>query len=430
MFSDEPGRRFRSRLSRGILGAGIAIQVTLAAAVAAPGAGPLRVYVATLSESSVTIAWGRISKGSENTIGYSATNAPAKVRIAGRKYEADRNWLSVENLAPDTDYPYSVELAGGISASGTVRTWPARSGNLTFFVIGDWGNGKVRQRAIARRMEEERQRLAAGGETVRFVLSTGDNIYAGGAFDSDWDRKFFAPYGATLAAIPFYAVPGNHDGNESESAADLPAYLDNFFFPTGKPARWYTFRYAGLAEFFALDSTRNQWPGPPSPAYREDGEQSEWLRTVLRGPALPWRIAVVHHPLFTAGPDHGAALPALRHWFQEWRDGGVAVIFSGHEHNLQFAERSEATGGMQFVVSGAGGQLRGGNVRAAMKKAHISAWAPRTHFLVVEISRDLMRITPVGDGPIEMQDSAGRPIALPFVVPRRPPAAADRGDYR
>lgn len=399
--------------------AGIIIQVVLALGVTAHGATPLRVYVATLSESSVTIAWGRIAKGAENTIGYSATNSPAKVQFAGREYAADRNWLRIENLAPDTDYPYSVDLARGITASGTVHTWPASSESLTFFVIGDWGNGKASQFAIARRMEEERQRLAAGGNTVRFVMSTGDNIYAGGASDSDWDRKFFLPYRATLAAIPFYAVPGNHDGNESEHAADLPAYLDNFFFPSGEPARWYAFRYAGLAEFFALDSSRNQWPGPSAPAYREDGEQSAWLRTVLRQPALPWRIAVVHHPLFTAGPDHGAALPVLGHWFNEWREGGVSVVFSGHEHNLQFSERSDATGGMQFVVSGAGGQLRGGNVRPQMEKAHIAAWAPQTHFLVVEISRDAMRITPVGDGPIAVRDPAGRPIGIPFVAPRK-----------
>ncbi len=250
-------------------------------------------------------------------------------------------------------------------------------------------------------------------------MSTGDNVYAGGSFDSDWDRKFFAPYSATLAAIPFYAVPGNHDGNKSERGGDLPAYLENFFFPSGKPARWYAFRYADLAEFFALDSTKNQWPGHPSPEYREDGEQSTWLRTVLRQPALPWRIAVVHHPLFTAGPGHGAALPTLHHWFNLWRDEGISVEFSGHEHNLQSAKRSDATGGMQFVVSGAGGQLRGGDIRRRMKKAQIAGWAARTHFLVVQISREVMRNTPVGDGPIAVQDSAGRPIRLPFLAQRK-----------
>ena len=43
---------------------------------------------------------------------------------------------------------------------------------------------------------------------------------------------------------------------------------------------------------------------------------------------------------------------------------------------------------MRFVVSGAGGQLRSGDIRTRMNRAHIEAWAPRTHFLVVEISGD------------------------------------------
>ncbi len=127
------GRRLR---------AGILVRVALAVGATAQGACPLRVYVATLSESSVTIAWGRIAKGAENMTGFSATKSPAKVRFGSREYAATRNWLRIENLTPDTDYPYAVELARGITASGSIHTWPARSENLTFFVIGDWGDRK------------------------------------------------------------------------------------------------------------------------------------------------------------------------------------------------------------------------------------------------------------------------------------------------
>jgi hypothetical protein len=383
---------------------------------------PARVYVAALDAESVTLAWGRAVGKYENTIGFAAKSAGvAKVRIAGKELNVRQSWVRVPGLAPDTVYPYSVELPGLRNGTGSIRTWSVKADSLVFFVIGDWGNGSRTQYAIAQRLEKERQAREKAGQPVRFILSTGDNIYAGGDQDRDWERKFFMPYAETLRAIPFYAVLGNHDGNESERSADLPTYLDNFFFPGGLPSRWYHFAYGGLAEFFALDSTRNQWPGRRAPAYLPDGEQSAWLKKALEGPALPWRIAVLHHPLFTAGPNHGADLNVLRHWFQAWRDHGVSVVFAGHEHNLQLSERNAATGGMQFVVSGAGGELRRGNVRASMKQQNIAAWAPQPHFIVVEIQRDTMHMTPLGASEIIARDAQGKKVEMPWVTQRRAP---------
>ena len=62
--------------------------------------------------------------------------------------------------------------------------------------------------------------------------------------------------------MPFFPTLGNHDGNETEKRADLPAILDNFPYPQDKPARYYKFTYGDLAEFFGLDSTRNSETGP------------------------------------------------------------------------------------------------------------------------------------------------------------------------
>jgi hypothetical protein len=255
-------------------------------------------------------------------------------------------------------------------------------------------------------------------------MSTGDNIYSNflkfssGSKDEQWEDKFFGVYELLLGHIPMYAVPGNHDGNESESRDDLAVYLDNFFFPGGTAARWYRFAIGGLAEFFALDSTTNQESGPPAPVYSPGQPQSEWLREQLSGPRLPWRIAVMHHPMFTAGPEHKPSLGPLRHWFDWFRESGVEAVFAGHEHNFQVTERSAATGGMQFIVSGAGGQLRGQDIRGKMQENHISAWAPQLHFCVIEMSRDEILITPITDGPLRAVDANNRPVATPIRIPR------------
>ena len=379
-----------------------------------------RIYVAQLDESSFTLAWGTADGITSNTIGRGAGGlGPATLKVNGLTYSTDQSWYRFTVLSPDTTYQYELIINRKTIGTGTIRTWPKKAKSLNFFVIGDWGNGSPTQYAIAASMEQERQRLAQTQSPVRFVISTGDNIYKGGKKDSDWERKFFAPYEQTLKSIPFYAVLGNHDGNESESSADLPAYLDNFFSPTGPMTRWYKFQFGGFAEFFALDSTTNQHPAAKSPAYLESGEQSQWLKQQLTAKQLDWRIAFMHHPIFTAGPNHPPAMPKLLHWFEGFRDHGVSAVFAGHEHNLQISERNSATADMQFVVSGAGGELRSLSVRKKMVSRNIAGWAPQAHFLLVQIEGDSMTILPVSNKPLILQNPAGQAIPLPIRVPRR-----------
>jgi tartrate-resistant acid phosphatase type 5 len=381
-----------------------------------------RVYVAALDDKSCTLAWGIPAVKGANTVGRNASGiGKVSLKFGSQELSTSGAWHLVEGLKPDTSYHYELTQNGKSLGSGNVRTWASQTQNLTFFVIGDWGNGSRTQYAIAELMEKERTRLESTKSPVRFILSTGDNIYAGGSRDRDWESKFFAPYARTLSAIPFYAVLGNHDGNESESSADLPAYLDNFFSPAGAMSRWYRFRYGDFVDFFALDSTTNQYPGRRAPVYLENGDQSRWLAGQLEQSAAPWRIAVLHHPMFTAGPNHSPAITKLSHWWTTFRDKGFSAVFAGHEHNLQFAERNKVSGDVQYVLSGAGGELRSGNVRSRMKARNISAWAPQAHFLIVNIEGNVMSITPISNRPLRLLDPAGKPVPVPIIVPRRLP---------
>jgi hypothetical protein len=219
-----------------------------------------------------------------------------------------------------------------------------------------------------------------------------------------------------LRAIPFLPTLGNHDGNASEARGDLAAYLDNFFFPGNKPARWYTFDYGGLVDFFALDTTDNTTGVHTAPAYAPDGDQSKWLAQALPASRAPWKIPYFHHPPFTAGPAHGASYGVLRHWVELFQKTGVKVVFAGHEHNFQMSEDSDATGHIRYIVSGAGGELRPGKVLANMARAHIEAWAPMRHFLVVEIDGSTMQITPIALGKVPIVDHTGKEIPMPIVI--------------
>lgn len=377
------------------------------------------VYVGALTDSTATLVWGDPTQ-SGNSIGLKGAGLGlVTVEIGGQSHKTAASFLTVKGLDPDTAYPYRIIRLGEPALEGRLRTWPRQAQRLIFFVIGDWGNGKKVQYELANRMEAERRRLRERGDEVRFVMSVGDNIYGfrdSGKTDSEWVKKFFLPYAPTLREIPFYMVAGNHDGNESESAEDLETQLDNTFTPNGPGQRWFHFTYGNLAEFFALDSTRNQPTGPKAAVYTPEGEQSQWLAAQLAEPALPWRLAIQHHPMFTAGPDHPPFLPQTAHWFNLFKEHGVRAVFSGHEHNLQFSEQSAATGNMLFAVAGSGGQLRPGNVTRKMAANRIAAWAPQRAFLIVELNRQTLQITPVAAEPLRLTNPFGSPVSTPIVV--------------
>ncbi len=384
-------------------------------------------YVGQIESRKVLLAWGVVGPGNNaaNTIGQdSKPYGKATVRIADRTIEAaGRNWLVVDGLVPDTSYPYEIDIDGQKRGGGEVRTWAEQATHLCFFVIGDFGNASAAQYKVAAAMDGEFEHRAQTGCPVRFVLTVGDNIYAdlrlgvvairSGSVDADWESKFFRPYAALLREIPFMPTLGNHDGNASENRGDLFTYLDNFFFPENRLARWYTFTYGNLAQFFALDSTNNTEVGPATPAWRADGPQTLWLQQTLGASQAMWKIPYFHHPPYTAGPEHPPSLKDLKSWVDLFGKDRVQVVFSGHEHNFQFSNTAE-TGGILYVVSGSGGELRRGDVRRKMVERHIAGWAQVHQFLSVEIEGPEMRITPVSPERFTPVDANNRPIRLPI----------------
>jgi tartrate-resistant acid phosphatase type 5 len=383
-------------------------------------------YVDDLGPNYVEFAWGTLD--GVNTIGRSSpSHGNATIRIAGKTITSNLNYVTVGGLEPDHEYDYQITLGQTKVGEGRVRTWAAQADRLCFFVIGDYGTGNKVQNDVARAMWEEFQRRSTTANPVRFIISTGDNIYGNiagfligfshtGADDRDWIPKWFDPYAPLIARVPFFPTLGNHDGNETEARGDLAAYLDNFPFPGDKPARYYNFTYGGLAEFFALDSTKNSESGPPRAAFLEDSPQFHWMQSEFAKPKPAWVIPYFHHPPFNAGPLHAPSIRDLDHWVRLFGASGVKVAFNGHEHNFQMSEVNELSRGIRFFTSGAGGELRAGNVLKKMKSRNIAAWAPENHFLVVEIEGKTMRVTPQSFMAMDVRDSDGRSVTLPITV--------------
>jgi hypothetical protein len=388
-------------------------------------AAQFHVYAGDIQTDSALLAWGT-TKGRGNTIGRDSTpHGRAVVRIDGREIAVEeKNWVRVTGLNQDTVYAYEIELDGKPIGKGNVRTHPVRSDRVAFLVIGDFGNGSRHQYALGRVMAREIEARRETDNPVRFVLTTGDNISSlwqlGFAFTGDrdrhWRKKFFEPYAEVLREVPFYPTLGNHDGNEDEHREDLAVYLDNFFFPGGEPARWYSFSYGGLVDFFALDTNEHTLAGPPKPVYEPGGEQHRWIERELADSAAPWKIAYFHHPPFSAGPRHFGSLNELRHFHDLLVERRVQAVFNGHAHNLQFTDPDE-TGGIQYMVAGSGGYLRRARPTPDQMRANkIAGWAAERMFCLVEIRDGRMTVTPISTESVTAVGPDGSRVPLPVVV--------------
>jgi calcineurin-like phosphoesterase family protein len=161
---------------------------------------------------------------------------------------------------------------------------------------------------------------------------------------ADFILKFERPYKVLLdAGVMFYASLGNHDRSDNQRYP--------FFNMDG---RYYTYA-RGDARFFVLDSNAL------------DAQQLAWLDGALAAAHEPWKIAYFHHPLYSDGGRHGSDVELRVRLEPSFVKYGVNVVYSGHDH---IYERLKPQKGIQYFVSGAGGELRRGDLkRSAMTAA-------------------------------------------------------------
>jgi len=271
-------------------------------------------------------------------------------------------WLA---LWPTPTAPPGAAAVAQAPVTSTL-TLPRKDGSVRFAVMGDTGRDSREQYEVAKQMAAFHNEFP-----FDFVIMLGDNIYGSDA-PADMRTKFETPYKPLLdAGVVFHAVLGNHD-NPNQRFYKL--------FNMGGE-RYYTFRApaGGTAEpteggvrFFALDTDYLDKP------------QLDWLEKELSSPRSDWKISFFHHPLYSSGRTHGSALESraiLEPLFVKY---GVSAVFSGHDHIYERIKPQK--GGIVYWVSGAGGRLRKGDLRATDMTA--KGFDSDNHFMIVEISGD------------------------------------------
>jgi hypothetical protein len=270
------------------------------------------------------------------------------------------SWVEHTGAAHEPARVESMDLS---TISPNMLALPNESRSIKFAVIGDSGRGSKEQREVAARMNEYRQRF-----DYKFVLMVGDNIYEGPATEEDYRLKFELPYKALLdAGVKFYAALGNHDDTNEiyYRPFNMGGQRYYTFVPPVDPlTRWDT-----RVRFFALDSTYI------------DREQLRWIEKETTESRAEWKIAYLHHPLYTSGRYTLAARGIRFSLESAFVNGGINVVFSGHEH---IYERSEIEQGILYFVSGGAGSLREGDAHPSQMIAR--SYDRDYHFMLVEIT--------------------------------------------
>jgi len=277
-------------------------------------------------------------------------------------------------------------------------------------------------------MLSEIKKSAAAGDSIRFVLQSGDAVANGSIA-----RQLTVSYvpiveKLTAAGVPYFLSVGNHDVGNSVDLAD-PRRTDglrNYFAanaklipPEGSPRRLtgyptYAFGY-GNTFFIAFDSD-----------IPDDQVQFDWVKAQLEQLDRKRYVNIAlfyHHPAFSSGPHGGSnverqALSIRTRWMPLFRTHHVRLLLTGHEHLYEhWVERyvdASGTHRIDQIVSGGGGaplyaytgepDLReyiSKNAAAKVSVEHLARPSVEPggnpfHFVVIHVDGDRISVDVVG----------------------------------
>jgi predicted phosphodiesterase len=271
-------------------------------------------YLQAPGTNTITIMWespvdsrGMVHFGLDSRLNSQALALPAhtfKHVTAGNKAAQTKlshlYQVTLENLSPASVYAYSIELNGLRTRPRKFKTLGCAQDKITFVAYGDSRSQPAIHAAVAWRFK---------GHSPDFILHLGDLVAKGKQYDL-WSKEFFTPLAQVINEVPLFATIGNHE-------EDGTNYLHYFHFPGNE--RWYSFD-AGPVHVLTLDYHFD----------KASHEQYRFASNDLRATSAPWKIVVLHYPVFNIGGHQTA-------WGHEtylplFRKHRVDLVLTGHSH--------------------------------------------------------------------------------------------------
>ena len=229
------------------------------------------------------------------------------------------------------------------TASGTFRTAATPGQTFSFAMIGDFGGGGpgATQNAASIR--------AAGTD---FTQTVGDNVYPSSGLPdpnfattySDFDQRFFKPFGPTISEQGFFPANGNKEYYGDGQWWDA--------FPMhGSNHSWYSYDW-GDAHILVLDTEVPYSPGTEQYAFAEADLQASQN--------AKWRIVITHAPPYSSGSAGASSEGVQTHLVPLFQAQRVHLVASGNSHNYERTHPMRngaraAADGVTYLVTGGGG---------------------------------------------------------------------------
>ena len=215
-------------------------------------------------------------------------------------------------------------------------TFPARA---RMVVVGDWGSGVPRARAVGKQMRKEVAAAQTEGIATH-VIHLGDVYYSG--WDHEYKRRFL-PYWPVLeaeaATIGSWCLNGNHDMYSGGHAYFGTALKDPRFAP------WQS-NDKGPSSFFSLMNPNWKILGLDS-SWDDGGlkdPQSEWLGNELKSAGSRKTLLLSHHQFVSAYESGAKDLIAKVSPILQATP--VTAWIWGHEHRcMHYARNAEVAFG-------------------------------------------------------------------------------------
>lgn len=254
---------------------------------------------------------------------------------------------------------------------------PGTTGDFSFLVIGDTGEGDASQHSLRASYLDVVRR-----PEVKFVVISSDVVYPTGAM-RHYEANFWLPFMGT--ARPVYAIPGNHDWYDA-----LEGFVATFFEPDAARAalrarvevdnRITSTTDARIEELIATASRLKQEYGVPTQlqkgpffqfqtdtfalfavdtgvARRLDAAQLAWFTAALDSARGKTKMAILGHPFYAGGVYTVGDNAEFGELHALLRKHDVSIVMAGDTHDLEYyaEQRDGSSKTVHHFVNGGGG---------------------------------------------------------------------------
>lgn len=327
-------------------------------------------YVSRVGPSTAIVVWtGRDAEAL-------ACRGPdgRRTEVVGEPNRHDLRIARLGGLLPGTRYVCRVErvASGQVLHRLSFRTAGDPERPFTFAVVGDTGDGSPQAATLARRIRAGRP---------DFLVHLGDMAYPSGT-PAEYDARFFRPYRRTLARVPLFPTPGNHDLRPRSVYRRLFAPIAD-----GEDAGGPHYAFVWGHAYFASIS---------SPSFTKGGAVGvRWLAENLADARLrAFRIVFLHEPLYTAGAK--VTVPGLRAVLEPLLEAShTDLLLTGHQHFYERAEPAceHVSGASVMEISSGGG---GANLDPQATHPNFARDVSATHYVRVRVTPDLLELRAIG----------------------------------